>query len=226
MKKSLITITASLAVTVTILGMAVPITDAAGAADEPSSPLNVEFIHSPPDDADAADEADEADEADGQEVEAGVPALPGAVEETHTAVSNLGEVPAFVFLEVATPVVRAEDVVLERGVETRPDGWIPVLAYDPQPPWVLIEEDLSDGVLRSVYCYGELEVLHPGETTAPLFESWTLINCRVDGSAMTTGSMDWWEIAELATKAQVICHSVQTELGPNLTAAAVWEMAR
>lgn len=220
-EKSLITMAASLAVTVTILGMSVQITEAAGAAEK-TSPLNVEFVEAP---ALVDEDAATGETVDSAEVEAGVPALPGAVEETHTAVSNNGEIPAFVFMEVSIPLIQADEVELERGVAVRPDGWVPVLSYTPLPPWTLIEEDVSDGVLRSVYTYGDMLPLAPGQTTAPLFDSWTLINCRVKGSTMTTGNMNWWDVAEMATDAHVTCYSIQTALGPNLTPETVWASA-
>ena len=82
--------------------------------------------------------------------------IPGFSAPTHTAATNRGNIDAYVFIEVSVPVISSTDVDLESGVSVRDDGYVPVMQFSPQAPWLLVEEDITDGVLQRIYCYGEL----------------------------------------------------------------------
>ena len=150
--------------------------------------------------------------------------IPGFSAPTHTAATNRGNIDAYVFIEVSVPVIKADDVDLEVGEPVREDGYVPVMEFEPQKPWILIEEEVRDGVLHQVFCYGELIPLHPGETTPNLFDTWSVVNCRVLNGM--TGSMEWSTIASLCPETKISVSSIQTDIGQNLTPESVWTMLK
>ena len=152
--------------------------------------------------------------------------IPGFSAPTHTAATNTGNVDAFLFIEVSLPIIRADKVDLEAEAEEyiRSDGYIPVMQFTPQAPWLLVEEEIKDDVLHQVYCYGKLIPLKPGETTPKLFNEWSVVNCHVVNNK--TGSMAWSTIASLCPKTKISVSSIQTNLSSNLTPESVWIMLK
>ena len=128
MKKGLILV--ALAVTLIIGG---------GLKDEPEDSLSVAF-----------------EEVVKTEDNSEIYTIPGFSAPTHTAATNRGNIDAYVFIEVSVPVISSTDVDLESGVSVRDDGYVPVMQFTPQAPWLLVEEEVRDDVLHQVFCYGEL----------------------------------------------------------------------
>lgn len=150
--------------------------------------------------------------------------IPGFSAPTHTAATNRGNIDAFVFIEVSLPIIRADEVEVEKDVKIRDDGYIPVMQFEPKEPWLLVEEEVRDDVLYQVYCYGELIPLHPGDTTPKLFNEWSVVNCHVVNNQ--TGSMSWSTIASLCPETKISVSSIQTNIGDNLTPKSVWNMLK
>lgn len=146
---------------------------------------------------------------------------PGFRVQTHTAVKNRGNLAAYVYIQITVPVIKSSDVVLEKGVRVK-GGYVPVMEFEVEKPWVLVEEEISSCVLTQVYCYGDLRPLRPGETTEKLFNEWSVVNCRVVNGR--TEKYRWSSIAALCPSTSITVSSIQTNIGKELTPEKVWRM--
>lgn len=201
MRKELLIIAACLIVTTVALGSGGVITDEPNAAPE----FSVDFERS--------EEEIAAEE---------VLILPGYTAPADPKVKNNGKHDAHVFIKVDVPVLISTYLELEKDVQIRFDGYVPVMGFEVEEPWTLIEEEIKSGVLSQVYCYGELTPLKVGEETPPLFSSWSVINCRVVGEK--SGATEWKRIEKLCPQTAITVYSIQTGIGSSVT--EIWQMTR
>lgn len=155
MNKSFLTIAASLAVTAIFLSSAPTISDQARAAEPTAaSTYTASFTVQQP----------EKIVIPGEETSAELP-----------SVSDWG-FNSWTFLVSHIPCFPTSEVELEADVQPTGD-WVPVLTFEPNPGWEVVEETLSDGILTTVYFYSE--PIPADSTYTPLFDSWSMTNFKV-----------------------------------------------
>lgn len=200
MNRSFLTIAASLTVVATILSSAPTISDAAttAASNTAESTYTASFTVQQP----------EKIVAPGAETSA---ELPG---------SNDWGFNSHLFIVSRIPCFPTNEVELEPDVQPTGD-WVPVLSFEPNEGWEVVEETLSDGILTTVYFYSE--PIPADSTYTPLFDSWSMTNFKVhDGIC---GSYTYAEIIEAVNSAGLERFSLQSD-GISGTPAQLWEMVR
>ena len=122
------------------------------------------------------------------------------------------------FIVSRIPCFLVDEVELEPDVQVSGE-YVPVLTFDPNPGWEVVEETLSDGILTTVYFYSE--PIPADSTYTPLFDSWTLTNFKVHSGIC--GSYTYAEIIEAVNSAGLERFSLQSD-GINGTPQQLWEM--
>ena len=197
MNKSFLTIGLSLALMTTILSTAPTISDEARAAEPTAaSTYTASFTVQQP----------EKIVVPGEETSAELP-----------SVSDWG-FNSWTFLVSRIPCFPTYEVELEADVQPTGD-WVPVLTFDPNPGWEVVEERLSDGVLTTVYFYST--PIAEGEQFTPLFDSWSMTNFKVHSGVC--GSHTYSEIIDAVNSAGLERFSLQS-YGISGTPAQLWEM--
>ncbi len=199
MNKSFLTIAASLAVTAIFLSSAPTISDAA--TTEASNTAESTYT------ASVTGQQPEKIVAPGGETSAELP-----------SVSDWG-FNSWTFLVSRIPCFPTNDVELEPDVVA--GEYVPVLTFEPNEGWEVVEETLSDGILTTVYFYST--PIAEGEQFTPLFDSWSMTNFKVhDGIC---GSYTYAEIIDAVNSAGLERFSLQSD-GISGTPAQLWEMVR
>lgn len=121
------------------------------------------------------------------------------------------------FIVSRIPCFLVDEVELEPDVEA--GDWVPVLTFDPNPGWEVVEETLSDGVLTTVYFYST--PIAEGEQFTPLFDSWSMTNFKVHSGVC--GSHTYSEIIDAVNSAGLERFSLQSD-GISGAPAQLWEM--
>ena len=132
---SLLIISASLALTTCYLSTAVEITD-----DPMASTTGVEQTQ---------EQSIEGERSTASE-DTWAAFLPGISVPTGVDWKNRSTFRAYVFCETSVPVYPVNEVELEPGVRTI-DGYVPVLSYEPDEHWELVEEDMDGAVYHRVW---------------------------------------------------------------------------
>lgn len=198
MNKSFLTIAASLAVTALFLSSAPTISDAATTASSTTaeSTYTASFTVQQP----------EKIVVPGGETSAELP-----------SVSDWG-FKSWTFLVSRIPCFLVDEVELEPDVQVSGE-YVPVLTFDPNPSWEVVEEKLEDGLLTTVYFFSE--PIPSGSTYTPLFDSWSMTNFKVhDGIC---GSYTYAEIIDAVNSAGLERFSLQSD-GISGTPTQLWEM--
>lgn len=198
MNKSFLTIGLSLALMTTILSSAPTISDAATTAvsNTAESTYTASFTVAP----------EERVVMPGEETSAELP-----------SVSDWG-FNSWTFLVSRIPCFPADEVELVADVQPTGDR-VPVLTFEPNEGWEVVEESLSDGVLTTVYFYST--PIAEGEQFTPLFDSWSMTNFKVHSGIC--GSHTYSEIIEKVNEAGLERYSLQSD-GITGTPAQLWEM--
>ena len=161
MNKSFLTIGLSLALITTVLNSSPIISNEAAASNTAESTYTASFTVQKP----------EKVVVPGEETSAELP-----------SVSDWG-FNSWTFLVSRIPCFPTSEVELEADVQPTGD-WVPVLTFEPNEGWEVVEETLSDGVLTTVYFYST--PIAEGEQFTPLFDSWSMTNFKVMVSAAAT----------------------------------------
>lgn len=199
MNKSFLTIAASLAVTAIFLSSAPTISDLARAAEPTAaSTYTASFTVQQP----------EKIVVPGEETSAELP-----------SVSDWG-FNSWTFLVSRIPCFSADEVELEADVQVSGE-YVPVLTFEPNEGWEVVEETLSDGILTTVYFYSE--PIPSGSTYTPLFDSWSMTNFKVHSGVC--GQHTYSEITDAVNSAGLERFSLQSD-GISGTPAQLWEMVR
>ena len=122
------------------------------------------------------------------------------------------------FIVSRIPCFLVDEVELEPDVQVSGE-YVPVLTFDPNPGWEVVEESLSDGVLTTVYFYST--PIAEGEQFTPLFDSWSMTNFKVHSGVC--GSHTYSEIIDAVNSAGLERFSLQSD-GISGTPAQLWEM--
>jgi len=197
MNRSFLTIAASLTVVATILSSAPTISDEARAAEPTATSTYTVTFHTAP---------KERSVAPGEETSAELP-----------SVSDWG-FNSWTFLVSRIPCFSVTEVELEKNVQPTGD-WVPVLTFDLNPGWEIVEETLSDGILTTVYFFSE--PIPSGSTYTPLFDSWSMTNFKVHSGVC--GSHTYAEIIEAVNSSGLERYSLQSD-NISGTPAQLWEM--
>ena len=198
MNKSFLTIGLSLALMTTILSTAPTISDQARAAEPTAASTYTVTFHTAP---------KERSVAPGEETSAELP-----------SVSDWG-FNSWTFLVSRIPCFPTSEVELEPDVVA--GEYVPVLSFETNEGWEVVEETLSDGVLTTVYFYST--PIAEGEQFTPLFDSWSMTNFKVHSGIC--GSHTYAEIIEKVNEAGLEHYSLQSD-GISGTPAQLWEMVR
>lgn len=198
MNRSFLTIAASLTVVATILSSAPTISDAAttAASTTAESTYTASFTVQQP----------EKIVVPGEETSAELP-----------SVSDWG-FNSWTFLVSRIQCFKTSEVELEADVQPTGD-WVPILTFEPNEGWEVVEETLSDGILTTVYFFSE--PIPSGSTYTPLFDSWTLTNFKVHSGIC--GSHTYSEIIDTVNASGLERFSLQSD-GISGTPAQLWEM--
>ena len=198
MNRSFLTIAASLTVVATILSSAPTISDAASntASTTAKSTYTASFTVQQP----------EKIVVPGEETSAELP-----------SVSDWG-FNSWTFLVSRIPCFPTSEVELEPDVQVSGD-WVPVLTFEPNEGWEVVEEKLEDGILTTVYFYSE--PIPAGSTYTPLFDSWSMTNFKVHSGIC--GSHTYAEIIEAVNSSGLERYSLQAD-GISGAPAQLWEM--
>ncbi len=199
MNRSFLTIAASLTVVATILSSAPTISDAAttAASTTAESTYTASFTVQKPEKV----------------------VTPGGSTTADLPEVNDWGFNSHLFIVSRIPCFLVDEVELEPDVEA--GDWVPVLTFDPNPGWEVVEESLSDGILTTVYFYST--PIAEGEQFTPLFDSWSMTNFKVhDGIC---GSYTYAEIIDAVNSAGLERFSLQSD-GISGTPAQLWEMVR
>ena len=194
MNRSFLTIAASLTVVATILSSAPTISDAASSTTAESR-YSASFIVQQP----------EKIVVPGEETSAELP-----------SVIDWG-FNSWTFLVSRIPCFPADEVELEPDVVA--GEYVPVLTFDLNPGWEVVEEKLEDGILTTVWFYSE--TIPAGSTYTPLFDSWSMTNFKVHSGIC--GSHTYAEIIEAVNSSGLERYSLQSD-GISGTPAQLWEM--
>ena len=203
---SLLIISASLALTTCYLSTAVKISD-----DPEASTTGVEQTQ----------EQSIEDSQDAASEDTAAAFLPGISVPTGVDWKNRSTFRAYVFCETSVPVYPVSEVQLEAGVQTI-DGYVPVLSYEPDEHWKLVEEDMDGAVYHRVWF--NPTPADPDESIEPLFTEWEITNFHVAGGM--SGEHSFTELGEAANEATVSLRKIQSDnLGiENPTAEALWSL--
>lgn len=199
MNRSFLTIAASLTVVATILSSAPTISDAASsttASTTAESTYTASFTVQQP----------EKIVVPGEETSAELP-----------SVSDWG-FNSWTFLVSRIPCFPTNDVELEPDVQVSGE-YVPVLSFEMNDGWEVVEETLSDGVLTTVYFYST--PIAEGEQFTPLFDSWSMTNFKVHSGVC--GQHTYSEITEAVNSSSLERYSLQSD-GISGTPAQLWEM--
>ena len=199
MNRSFLTIAASLTVVATILSSAPTISDEARAAEPTAaSTYTASFIVAP----------EERVVTPGGEASAELP-----------TVSTWG-FNSWTFLVSRIPCFSTNEVELEADVQPTGD-WVPILTFEPNEGWEVVEEDLTDGALTTVYFYST--PIAEGEQFTPLSDSWSMTNFKVHSGIC--GSHTYAEIIDAVNASGLERFSLQSD-GISGTPAQLWEMVK
>ena len=200
MNRSFLTIAASLTVVATILSSAPTISDAASntASTTAKSTYTASFTVQQP----------EKIVVPGEETSAELP-----------SVSDWG-FNSWTFLVSRIPCFLVDEVELEPDVQVSGE-YVPVLTFDPNPGWEIVEEKLEDGLLTTVWFYNT--PVNDGVHYTPLFDSWTLTNFKVHSGIC--GSHTYSEIIDAVNSAGLERFSLQSD-GISGSPQDLWSMAR
>lgn len=199
MNKSFLTIGLSLALMTTILSTAPTISDAATTAA--STPAESRYT------ASFTVQQPEKIVVPGEETSAELP-----------SVSDWG-FNSWTFLVSRIPCFPTNDVELEPDVVA--GEYVPVLTFEPNEGWEVVEEDLTDGVLTTVYFYSE--PIPADSTYTPLFDSWSMTNFKVHSGVC--GQLTYSEITEAVNSAGLERYSLQSD-GISGTPEQLWSMVK
>ena len=114
-------------------------------------------------------------------------------------------------------VYRTSEVELEKDVEA--GSYVPVLTFEPNPSWEVVEEKLEDGILTTVYFYSE--PIPSGSTYTPLFTTWSMTNFKVRNGQC--GHHTYSEIIEAVNSSSLERYSLQSD-GINGSPQDLWSM--
>ena len=155
------------------------------------------------------------------EVTAAPAFLPGISVPTGVDWKNRSTFRAYVFCETSVPVYPVSEVELEPGARTI-DGYVPVLSYEPDEHWELVEEEMDGAVYHRVWF--NPTPADPDESIDPLFTEWEITNFHVAGGM--SGEHSFTELGEAANEATVSLRKIQSDnLGiENPTAEALWSL--
>ena len=193
MNKSFLTIGLSLALMTTILSTAPTISDAATTAAE--STYTASFTVAPEERV----------------------VMPGGETSGELPEVNDWGFNSHLFIVSRIPCFLVDEVELEPDVEA--GDWVPVLTFEPNEGWEIVEEKLEDGLLTTVWFYNT--PVNDGVHYTPLFDSWTLTNFKVHSGVC--GSHTYSEVIDAVNSAGLERFSLQSD-GISGTPAQLWEM--
>lgn len=199
MNKSFLTIAASLAVTAVFLSSAPTISDAASsttASNTAESRYSASFTVQKPEKI----------------------VTPGVSTTADLPEVNDWGFNSHLFIVSRIPCFPTSEVELEPDVQPTGD-WVPVLTFEPNPGWEVVEETLSDGVLTTVYFYST--PIAEGEQFTPLFDSWSMTNFKVHSGVC--GQHTYSEIIDAVNSSSLERFSLQSD-GISGTPSQLWEM--
>lgn len=198
MNKSFLTIAASLTVVTTILSTAPTISDAAttAASNTAESTYTASFTVQKPEKV----------------------VTPGGSTTADLPEVNDWGFNSHLFIVSRIPCFPTNDVELEADVQPTGD-WVPVLTFEVNDGWEIVEEKLEDGLLTTVYFYSE--PIPSGFTYTPLFDSWSMTNFKVHSGVC--GRHTYAEIIEAVNSSGLERYSLQSD-GISGTPAQLWEM--
>lgn len=124
------------------------------------------------------------------------------------------------FIVSRIPCFLVDEVELEPDVQVSGE-YVPVLTFDPNPGWEIVEEKLEDGLLTTVWFYNT--PVNDGVHYTPLFDSWTLTNFKVHSGIC--GSHTYSEIIEAVNSAGLERFSLQSD-GISGSPQDLWSMVR
>ena len=122
------------------------------------------------------------------------------------------------FIVSRIPCFLVDEVELEPDVQVSGE-YVPVLTFDPNPGWEVVEESLSDGVLTTVYFYST--PIAEGEQFTPLFDSWSMTNFKVHSGVC--GQHTYSEIIDAVNSSSLERYSLHSD-GISGAPAQLWEM--
>lgn len=143
---------------------------------------------------------------------------PGGSASSGLPVKNEWGFNSWLFMEVEIPVFSREAVQLDEPMDGKK---IPVLTFEPNDGWVLVEEDWSSDIWRSVWFYSA--PVPTGSSFTPLFGAWDMTNFRVRNGMC--GTTSYKEICEKAEQAVVRRHSLQAD-GISGDPETLWSMVK
>lgn len=123
------------------------------------------------------------------------------------------------FIVSRIPCFLVDEVELEPDVVA--GEYIPVLTFDPNPGWEVVEEKLEDGLLTTFWFYNT--PVNDGAHYTPLFDSWTLTNFKVHSGIC--GSHTYAEIIDAVNSSGLERFSLQSD-GISGSPQDLWSMAR
>ena len=197
MNKSFLTIGLSLALITTVLNSSPIICNEAAASNTAESTYTASFTVQQP----------EKIVVPGEETSAELP-----------SVSDWG-FNSWTFLVSRIPCFKTSEVELEPDVVA--GDWVPVLTFEPNEGWEVVEEKLEDGILTTVYFFSE--PIPSGSTYTPLFDSWSMTNFKVHSGIC--GYHTYAEIIDAVNSAGLERYSLQSD-GISGTPAQLLEMVR
>lgn len=198
MNKSFLTIAASLAVTAIFLSSAPTISDEARAAEPTAaSTYTASFTVAP----------EPKVVTPGGETSGDLPDI------------NSWGFNSYLFIVSHIPVFERSEVELEPDVVAR--EYVPVLTFEPNDGWEILEEKLEDDVLTTIYFY--TSSVGEGEQFTPLFSSWTMTNFKVHSGVC--GSHTYGEIIDAVNSAGLERYSLQSD-GISGTPSQLWSMVK
>ena len=195
MNRSFLTIAASLALVTTILSTAPTISDSPSTSHAVENRYTATFTVAP----------------EPQVV------TPGGTAEADLPESNTWGFNSHLFLVSRIPCFPVDEVELEPDVVA--GEYVPVLTFEPNEGWEVVEETLSDGILTTVYFYSE--PIPADSTYTPLFDSWSMTNFKVHSGIC--GQHTYSEIIDAVNSAGLERYSLQSD-GISGTPAQLWEM--
>ena len=197
MNRSFLTIAASLALVTTILSTAPTISDSPSTSHAVENRYTATFTVAP----------------EPQVV------TPGGTAEADLPESNTWGFNSHLFLVSRIPCFPVDEVELEPDVVA--GEYVPVLTFDPNEGWEIVEEKLEDGLLTTVWFYNT--PVNDGVHYTPLFDSWTLTNFKVHSGIC--GSHTYSEIIDAVNSAGLERFSLQSD-GISGSPQDLWSMAR
>ena len=123
------------------------------------------------------------------------------------------------FIVSHIPCFKTSEVELEADVIA--GDWVPVLSFEVNEGWEVVEEKLEDDVLTTVYFY--FEPIPAGSTYTPLFTTWSMTNFKVHSGVC--GSHTYAEIIEAVNASGLERFSLQSD-GISGTPEQLWSMVR